>query len=126
MSEGRAVDLVQQVATIAGVDEEKSRSILGSIFTSVRMAVDAATFSKVTGVFPRLDEWMRGIPLAQGRTGEIIALAGAEALKRQLKQQGLSEQQMQQVGAAVGAAVRQMLPRDACDKIVQRVPLLGG
>lgn len=120
------MDLVQQVSTIAGVDEEKSRAILGSIFTSVRMAIDPATFSKVNAAFPRMDEWMRGIPLGQGRTGEIIALAGAEGLKRQLRQLGLGDQQLQQVGSAVGAAVRQALPREACDRVFERVPLLAG
>ncbi|HWP36594.1 MAG TPA: hypothetical protein VNL18_03465 [Gemmatimonadales bacterium] len=120
------MDLVQQVSAIAGVDEAKSRAILGSIFTSVRMAIDAATFSKVNAAFPGMDDWMRGIPLGQGRTGEIIALAGAEGLKRQLKQQGLSDQQMRAVGSAVGAAMQQALPRDASAKVFERVPLLAG
>ena len=120
------VDLVQQVAAILGGDDTKARSALGSVFMSVRMTIDAETFSKVSAGFPQLDEWMRGITLASGRTGEIIALAGPEALKRQLRQHGLSDAQMQQVGAAVGTAFKQALPKDASEKILQRVALLAG
>jgi hypothetical protein len=119
------VDLVQQVAAIVGGDGDKARSVLGSVFTSVRMAIDTPTFAKLGPAFPQLNEWMRGIQLAQGRTGEIIALAGPEALKRQLGQHGLSETQMQQVGAAVGAALRQALPNDVSEKILKRVSLLA-
>ena len=126
MTKGLAMDLVQQVAAILDGDEEKAKSVLGSLFTSVRMTIDTATFSKVAAAFPMLDDWMRGIPLGQGRTGEILALASPEALKKQLKQQGLSDAQMKQAGAAVGAAIRQAVPRDVTDKIVQRVPLVGG
>jgi len=120
------VDLVQQVATILGGDDVKARSVLGSVFTSVRMAIDTLTFSKIGPAFPQVDEWMRGIQLAQGRTGEIIALAGPESLKRQLSQNGLSDAQMRQVGSAVGAAVKTALPKDVSEKILQRVPLLAG
>ncbi|HXV86090.1 MAG TPA: hypothetical protein VD793_05295 [Gemmatimonadales bacterium] len=126
MNSGARPDLVHQVATILGGDDQKARSVLGSVFTSVRMAVDTGTFSKVGRAFPHLDQWMRGIQLAQGRTGEIIALAGPESLKRQLTQNGLTDTQMAQVGAAVGAAVRQALPPDVSDRILQRVPLLNG
>lgn len=93
---------------------------------SVRMTIDPETFSKVSAGFPQTDEWTRGITLASGRTGEIIALAGPEALKRQLRQHGLSDAQIQQVGAAVGTALKQALPRDAAEKIMQRVALLAG
>ncbi len=42
---------------------------------SIRMAVDPKTFAHISTALPDLEDWIRGIQLAGGRTGEIIALA---------------------------------------------------
>lgn len=119
------MELVAQVTTILGGDEGKAKSVLGSLFTSVRMSIDIKSFAHVSAAFPQLDEWMGGIMLAQGRTGEIIALASGETLKKQLRLRGLSDEQIQQAGAAVGAAIKQAVPKDVSERIFQRVTVLG-
>ena len=92
--------------------------------TSIRMAVDAATFGKVSEAVPEAELWMRGIPLTSGRTGEIVALAGPEALRRHLKKAGLTEEQIEKAGTTVGDALRQLLSKDAAEKITNRITLL--
>jgi hypothetical protein len=118
------VDLVQQVSDAVGVDREKAESVLGSFFTSIRMAVDPATFGKVIQALPDAEEWMLALTFAGGRTGEIIALAGPEGLRRQLQVIGLDDAQIAKAGATVGEALRQLLPKDATEKIIKRISLL--
>ena len=118
------MDLAQRVADDLGLARPQAERALSALFMSVRMAVDPATFSKVTAALPDVETWLRDIQLAGGRTGEIIALAGPEALGRQLKATGFNEQQVQRLGTTVGTALREVLPADVAKKIVERVPLL--
>ena len=41
------MDLAQKVSDTLGVDRQQAESVLGSIFTSIRMSVDPATFGRV-------------------------------------------------------------------------------
>jgi hypothetical protein len=118
------VDLPQQVADELGIGRPVAAQALSALFMSVRMAVDPKTFAHVSTALPDLDDWLRGIQLAGGRTGEVIALAGPEALGRQLKLAGLNEQQAQRFGQSVGKALAELLPKDVFEKVVARVPLL--
>ena len=107
-----------------GVDREQAESVLGSVFTSIRMGLDAAVFGKVIQALPDAEHWMLGLTFAGGRTGEIVALAGPEGLRRQLQMIGLDDAQIAKAGATVGEALRQLLPKDAAEKITQRISLL--
>lgn len=118
------MDLVQQVSDAVRVDREKAESVLGSFFTSIRMAVDPAAFGKVIQALPDAEEWMLALTFAGGRTGEIVALAGPEGLRRQLQMIGLDDAQITTAGATVGEALRQLLPKDAAEKIAKRISLL--
>lgn len=118
------MDLVQQVSDAVRVDREKAESVLGSLFTSIRMAVDPAAFGKVTKALPDAEQWMLALTFAGGRTGEIVALAGPEGLHRQLKMLGLDDKQIKMAGTTVGDALRQLLPKDAAEKIATRISLL--
>ena len=118
------MDLVQQVSDAVRVDRQQAESVLGSILTSVRMAVDPAAFGKVIKALPDAEQWMLGLTFAGGQTGEIIALAGPEGLRRQLKMIGLDDAQITKAGATVGEALRQLLPKDAVEKVTKRISLL--
>jgi hypothetical protein len=118
------VDLPQIVADRLGIDRTLAERGLSALFMSIRMAVDPTTFSKVTTTLPDADSWMRGIGLMRHRTGEIIGLAGPEALARTLKAIGYDDAGIQNLGGAVGNVLHELLPQDAFDKITSRVPLL--
>ena len=118
------MDLPQRVADDLGIARPQAELGLGALFMSVRMTVDPALFSKITAVLPDVETWLRGIQLAGRRTGEIVALAGPEALGQQLEMAGFNEQHAQRLGAAVGKALGELLARDVAEKVVQRVPLL--
>lgn len=118
------MDLPQRVADELGIARPQAERALSALFMSVRMAVDPAVFSKITAALPEVETWLRDIQLAGGRTGEIIALAGPEALIRQLKTVGFGEQQAQRLGATVGEALDELLAKNVAKKIVERVPLL--
>lgn len=118
------MDLVQQVSDAVGLDREKAESVLGSFFTSIRMGVDAAVFGKLIQALPDAEQWMLGLTFAGGRTGEIVALAGPEGLRRQLHMIGLDDAQMAKAGATVGETLRQLLPKDVVEKITRRISLL--
>lgn len=118
------MDLPQRVADELKIDEAQAQQCLSSLFMSIRMAVDPKTFSQVTAAVPEANSWLSTIQLAGGRTGEVIALAGPEALMRQLASHGLSEPQARRLGATVGAALKELLPKEAFEKITGRVALL--
>ena len=120
------MDLPQVVAQQLSVDPAQAERGLGAIFMSVRMAVDAGTFARVTAAFPDADMWMRAIDLSGGRTGEILALASPAALRRQLKLAGFTEKDIRQLGSTVGAALQAGLRPETFDQIAARVPLLKG
>ena len=118
------MDLPQRVADDLGIAHPQAERALGALFMSVRMAVDPALFSRITAALPDVETWLRDIQPAGGRTGEIVALAGPEALGRQLKMAGFNEQQAQRLGATVGTALGELLAKDVAQKVVERVPLL--
>lgn len=118
------MDLVQVVSDAVGVDRPTAESVLGSFFTSIRMAVDAGVFGKMIGAVPEAEHWMLGLTFAGGRTGEIVALAGADGLRRQLLMIGLDDAQIAKAGAALGKALRQLAPQDAMEKVTKRITLL--
>jgi hypothetical protein len=120
------VDLPQVVAKEFGIDVAQAERGLSAVFLSIRMAVDPATYAQVSAAFPDADTWMRGMELGGGRSGEILALAGPEALRRQLKHAGFTEKDIQQLGPMTGKALRAGLRPETFDQIVARVPLLKG
>lgn len=120
------VDLPQRVADDLSIARPQAERALSAIFMSVRMAVDPALFARITAALPDVETWLRGIQLGGGRTGEIVALAGPEALGRQLKLAGFNEHQAQRLGATVGKALGELLPTDVAATVRSQVPLLRG
>lgn len=118
------LDLVQRVRDATGIERNTAEAVLGSVFTSIRMGVDAAVFGKVIQALPDAEHWMLGLTFAGGRTGEIVALAGPEGLRRQLHMIGLDDAQMAKAGATIGETLRQLLSKDAVEKITRRISLL--
>jgi hypothetical protein len=120
------VDLPDVVARQLGIDVAQAERGLSAVFLSIRMAVDPATFGQVSEAFPNAETWMRGIELGGTRTGEILALASPEALRRQLHLAGFSDKDMRHLGPIVGHALQAALSPDAFDRVVTNVPLLTG
>ncbi len=120
------MDLPQRVADDLGIDRSVAQQGVSALFMSIRMAVDPKTFAQISTALPNLEDWMRGIQLAGGRTGEIIALGSPEALGRQLKLAGFNEQEAQRLGASVGKALGEVLPKKVFDTVAGRVKILKG
>lgn len=120
------MNLPRAVAKELGIDQAQAERGLSAVFLSIRMAVDPPTFGEVTKAFPNASVWLRDIELGGGRTGEILALAGPEALRRQLKAAGFTDKDIQQLGPMVNEALRSALSPAAYEQVVARVPLLKG
>ena len=120
------MDLPQRVADELGIDRSVAQQGISALLMSIRMSVDPKTFDQISAALPNLEDWMRGIQLAGGRTGEIVALGSPEALGRQLKLAGFNEQQALQLGASVGKALAEVLPKDVFEKVAGRVKFLKG
>ena len=119
------MNLPREVATRFALEERLASKALGTVFTSVRMAVDTKTFSTVATAFPDVGTWLRDAPASGGRTGEMLALATPATLRRSLATLGLSEQQIDTLGHLVGRALQESLPADVYSQITARLPLLG-
>jgi hypothetical protein len=118
------MDLAQRVADSLGIERRQAEVALSTVFTSIRMSVDPAVFARVTAAVPEAETWMRGIQLAGGRTGEIVALAGPAALARQLAAAGLTDQHITKLGTALSAALAELLGEEVFQQVAARVPLL--
>ncbi len=119
------MDLAQRVADNLGIARPQAEAALSSVFTAIRMSVDPGVFAQVTAAVPEAETWMRGIRLAGGRTGEIVALAGPAALARQLAAAGLTEQHITKLGTTLSGALAELLPKDVFRQVAARVPLLA-
>jgi hypothetical protein len=107
------------------LDERTATKALGAVFTSVRMAVDAAAFGMVASAFPDAGVWMHEAPVAGGRTGEMLALATPATLRRSLKNLGLDDAKIDELGKLTGEALRDAIPADLLGRITARLPLLN-
>ena len=120
------MDLPQAVAQEFSIDPAQAERGLSAVFMSIRLAVDPAIFAQVSAAFPGADAWMRPPELGGGRTGEILALAGPGALRRQLKLAGFTEKDILQLGPMVGKALQAALSPEVFEQVAAHVPLLKG
>ena len=120
------MDLPDTVARELGIDPAQAERGLSAVFMSIRLAVDPTSYARVSAAFPGADAWMRPPGLGGGRTGEMLALAGPGALRRQLKLAGFTEQDIVRLGPTVGKALQAALSPDVFDQVVARIPLLKG
>ena len=117
------MDLVQHVVNEFGVDEAKAEKGLGWIFTSVRLAVEPKAYRPVKDAFPQSDSWMSSA-MKGGRTGEMLALMGAETLEQNLKSTGFSDSDIPSFFVAVSKALREHIPAELFDQIAEKVSVL--
>ena len=117
------MDLVHDVSTALGVDEERATQGLGALFVAIRMAVDAKTFSEVSTALPEAGPLMQHTPFEGSRTGEMLALATPAAVRRLLRTAGFSEEQVPELCARVGRVVREAVDPAVWNTIEKRLPI---
>jgi len=118
------VDLAQRVSVECGIDQEQARTGLGTLFTAVRMAINANEHKLLTEAFPDLDGWLEQGMMSGGRTGEMLALIGTEALEKNLRSTGLEDAQIAKLAKIVGGALHQSVPEIGA-KVTSRLPLIA-
>ncbi len=118
------MSLLDTVVSEFGVDQHTASKTLGVLFTSVRMAIDTAAFGAVSTAFPDSSSWMREAPVTGGRTGEMLALATPQTLRRSLTALGFADAQVDKLGSVVGQALKEATPSETYDRVVKRLPLL--
>ncbi|MFQ5704034.1 MAG: hypothetical protein ACE5HT_08435 [Gemmatimonadales bacterium] len=119
------MDLVQHVANEFNVDAGQAERGLGWIFTSVRLAIEPEAYRPIKSAFPDSDAWMSRA-MAGGRTGEMLALMGAETLEQNLKSTGFSDAQIPALFTTVREALRQHVTQELLDQIADKVTVLQG
>ncbi|MEE8134705.1 MAG: hypothetical protein V3T56_06585 [Gemmatimonadales bacterium] len=117
------MDLRSSVIAEFGVDENTASKALGALFTSVRMAMDTGTFGSVAVAFPDASAWMREAPVVTGRTGELLALATPETVRRSLIALGFDDDQVDGLGQLIGSELKEHLPADTYDLLTTKLPL---
>jgi hypothetical protein len=116
------VDLVQDVVKRLGVDEDKAKKGLGTVFIALRMASDMRTFTQISSAFPDSGEWMMMAPFQDGATGEMLAMATPAAVRRLLAIAGYDKETGQQLSAIVGEALKATVP-DAFEVAAAKLPI---
>jgi hypothetical protein len=119
------VDLVREVSTKLGVDDERATRGLGALFVAIRMAVDAKTFSEVAQALPEAADLMQHAPFEGTRTGEMLALATPPAVRRLLQTAGFKPEQVPELCRIVGKVVRDAVDADVWAAIERRLPMFN-
>ncbi len=118
------MDLTQRVSTECAIDHERALRGLGTLFTAVRMAINANEHKALKQAFPQVDEWLGHGMMGRGRTGEMLALVGPEALEKNLRRAGFDESNIPKIGKIVGQALNDAVP-DIGAKVASRLPLIS-
>jgi len=119
-------DLVSDVGQLLNCPPEKAQAALGAVLTSVRMSMDAGSFGGIREKYPKVESWMGRALTGGGRTGEMLALVGPGALKRNLKAAGLEEPEMIKLGAMMAGVLKEIIKPELYAQVETRVPLLKG
>ena len=120
------MDLVQRLTSETGVDTDIAERALGSIFMTIRLAVNAEQYGQIKAAFPQVEDWLKkGTDVGGGRTGEMLAILDAESLAERLQSAGLAQAQQQAFATVIGSAVREALSPELAAQITSRVPLLA-
>lgn len=118
------MSLVKEVAAELGITEDGATRALGCVFRAVRMTMKADTFNTVRAAFPEVEDWLRAAPVAGGRTAEMLAIVGPEALERSLAELGLTGDQAKKLYAVAGRAIAAELGA-AAEDVKQKLPMLA-
>lgn len=118
------MSLTDEVRQTLNLGETGAVRAVGAVFRAVRMSMHADQFNHVREAFPQVEEWLQAAPVAGGRTAEMLAIVGPEALGRSLRDLGLDETQATQLYQLVGRALAQAVPEIAA-RVKKELPLLG-
>ena len=120
------MDLVQQITSDVGVEQELAVEGLGTLFMAIRMGTDAKTFAGVLQAYPDLGQWMQRAPLSARWTGEMLAMATPQAVRRILLNAGFADEQVAKLCSIVGSSLKQHVQPKTYDLITEKLPILGG
>jgi hypothetical protein len=120
------VDLVQRITTDVGVEQGLAVEGLGTLFMAIRMGTDAKTFAGVLEAYPDLGQWMQRAPLSARWTGEMLAMATPQAVRRILMNAGYRDEQVTLLCAILGSSLKEHVDTKTYDLITEKLPTLGG
>ncbi len=118
------MNLLDRVTTELGVDAKKAEIGLGTLLASVRLTVGPESFDAIKEHLPHAESFMGRALMGGGRTGEIVGLIGAEAVRRNLEAAGYTESEIPRLGALVGERLREVVPPDVVASLETKLPLL--
>lgn len=118
------MSLIEQVQAELGIGADGAARAVGTVFRAVRMTMKDERFNAVRDAFPQVEEWLKAAPVAGGRTAEMLAIVGPEALERSLKDLGLDAAQATRLFALVGSALAAAVP-DVASDVKANLPMLG-
>ena len=119
------MDLVQQITSDVGVEQGLAVEGLGTLFMAIRMGTDAKTFAGVLEAFPDLGKWMQRAPLSARWTGEMLAMATPQAVRRILLNAGYKEDQVDRLCSIVGGSLKEHVRPKTYKLITEKLPILS-
>ena len=119
------MDLLVEVTTEIGVEQSVAESGLGTVFTTLRLSLDADSFDQIRAVDPRVDDWVGKTIIGGGRTGEMLALAGPQAFARNLGAAGFTPEKGEQLLDIVFEHLRVSLPEEVAAIVQAKRPVLS-
>ena len=117
------MDLPGEVKQTLGIDDATAIRAVGTVFRAVRMTLNAQQFRAVYEAFPHLETWLKTVPIGGGRTAEMLAIVGPEALDGGLKELGLDDAQIHTLCRLVGRRIEGASP-DTAKRVAEKLPAL--
>lgn len=117
------MDLHGEVKQTLGIGDGGATRALGVVFRAVRMTMNAEQFQTIQEALPDVEVWLKAAPIGGGRTAEMLAIVGPEALGAGLKELGLRDGQVEQVCKLVGNRLAESVP-DVAAQIAKKLPAL--
>ena len=119
------MDLLKRVATECGVGEAEAERALGTLFMAIRWLITADEYGRVKQAVPEVVGWLSKGTVGGGRTGELSIIVDPDAVERNLRSVGFSDDGIESLGAVVGGELRVSVP-DIAEKVASKLPLLKG
>lgn len=117
-------DLEREAKDALGVGDDAALRALGTVFRAVRMTMNTQEFQVIQDALPEVETWLKAAPIGGGRTAEMLAIVGPEALATSLRELGLKDAQAEKLYRLVGSRLSDVAP-EAAARVSQKLPALG-